>query len=118
MIEFEGWKNEIIDSILQLHEETKLIREHLEEEKEETENVLDDHEDQEEEEETENVLDDHEYQEEEETETEILILEKLDEINDSINILNTTVVESSIVISISIILALAFHYFINQISKW
>lgn len=118
MVDFEAWKNEIIDNIKQLHEETKKIREHIEEKKEEeTENVLDNLEAQEEQE-TENVLDDLEVQEEEGTEIEIQMLEKLDDINESINILNKTVVESSIVVSISIILALAFHYFINQISKW
>lgn len=115
-MDFESWKNEIIDNIKQLHEETKLIREHLEEE--ETKDVLEDHEDQEEEE-TENGLDDHEDQEEINIdENEILILEKLDEVNESINSLNITVVESSIVVSISIILALSFHYFVNQLSKW
>lgn len=117
MFEFENWKNEIVDEIKQLHEETKLIREYLEED-EETD--LDKREVQEEEEkdDLDNEEDDEELQVINTDEEEVVILQKLDEINDSINTLNKSVVEGSIVIAITIVVALAFHYLVNQLSKW
>ena len=123
MIEFEGWKNEIIDSIKELHDETKKIVKYLEAPQDE-QDVQDDQQEQDvqEEQEEQDVQEEQEEQdvqeEQEEQDVQEVIIQKLDDINDSINILNKTVVESSIVVSISIIIALAFHYFVNQLSKW
>lgn len=117
MIEFEGWKNEIIDSIKELHDETKKIVKYLEAPQDE-QDVQDDQQEQDVQEEQEEQ-DEQEAQDVQEVkDVQEVIIQKLDDINDSINNLTTIVVESSIVVSISIIIALAFHYFINQISKW
>lgn len=137
MVDLERWKDEIIESITVLHDETKKIREYLEHQ-----DKLDDQEDQHDPEqdvqedqhnseqddqedqddsEQDDQEDQHEQEEQEEQEVQDvqeLVIQKLDDLNESINILNTTLVESSIVVSISIIIALAFHYFMNQISKW
>lgn len=124
MIEFEGWKNEILDSINKLHEEAKLIRERLEDD-EDVQDVQEeqDEQDVQDEQEEQDDQDDQDVQEEQDEQDvqevqETIIIQKLDDINDSINILNKTVVEGSLVVSISIVIALAFHYFVNQISKW
>lgn len=127
MLELEGWKNEIIESISELHDETKKIVKYLEDVQDE-QDVQGDQEEQDAQDyqEEQDVQDDQEEQDEQDVqddqevvqEIETIIIQKLDDINDSINILNKTVVESSIVVSISIILALSFHYFVNQLSKW
>lgn len=132
MVDLELWKNEIIESISDLHDETKKIVKYLENgqdeqdvQSEQEEQDAQDVQDEQEEQYAQNVQDEQGEQYlqdvqdvQEEQDAQEVIIQKLDDINDSINTLNLTLVESSIVVSITIILALAFHYFVNQLSKW
>lgn len=129
MLEFESYKNEIVDSINELKEEQELTNKILEEQfKTETVNGTDPEDEEYEDIEKVNEEDDisHSIQDDkdsieltdfEESETEILIeqneilIEKLEE-------LNHNQIESAWTISIVIVIALGFHYFINQFSKW
>lgn len=127
MLEFEKYKNEIIESIenveLQQEKTNELLSKFTEENIKNDEKKENNDEDLEAEEEIELAEEETELEEEEEieleekTEIEILI-EQNEVLIEQLEELNHNLVESSWTISIVIVIALGFYYLINQFSKW
>ena len=121
MLEFEKYKNEIIESIKNLElqqEKTNELLLKVAEDEEKTDSELEE-ETELEEEETDSELEEETELEEEETETELqTLIEQNEIIIEELQEMNQNQIESSWLIALTIIITLGFHYLINQFSKW